>query len=849
LPSEKDIMQSSNTSPVELLKSVLSSLREPDALNEHPWAKSLPVSNGENAGAQLNKLVVDVFRKMIPAGPPRAGKRMDTRWGVFGILAAQYFAPALLGKPSPSSLREAWESIDLSILFFVYGRVDGLSEEEHARYRFAGNEIEPAPNSTLSDWHRKGLEQLAELTVLEIKRVTEPQSAATKKRPTIRQTAIALGVLLLVLAGFGGWKAWGMYQQVRVIEQKADALADSLGGTLKLEDAPAIADSVHDLRVDLDALSNEAGPYLWLTPYLGWVPRHGGDLKHAEDLLLLAQNLSIAADEGLGAVTPTIETGLQNEQPLDVIELVLGLQEASPRLLDAQVALIQAQAARERIDVEVLSPRVRNIITGKIDPLFQSIEGAYPMEDALAFVQIAPTLLGSGRAGPQTYLILMQNEDELRPTGGFLTAVASAVIKDGKLIGMNIESSDLVDDFSKPYPIPPWQFKEFMNIEMFLFRDSNWFTDFPTTVSWAEYFYSYTRASSADGVMTVDMRVIVRLLEVLGPVRVENVNTLITHENVLDYLRSAEETRPAGVTGAWDRKQFLGKLAQPLLEKILNARGGTWQELAPVLVELLDEKHILLQFDDEEAGKLIERRNWDGAVRIDDQGDFLMVVDTNMGYNKTNALTDVALEYDVNLADITSPSAVLMVRQTNLSQLAAPCEPFAIVRYFREPARPGEIREPIYEMEECHWGYLRIYTPMETKLLRSTPLAVPEESTWLGVALPARTDDLGDEDIQNAQVFGTMVLTPTNASTEVEFEYSLPATVLTQGENSGEWTYRLFVQKQPGTLAHPIKLTLRLPDGARLESDTVPFEESGGIWVAQLDLRRDLVVEVRIIVE
>jgi hypothetical protein len=842
-------MESSNTASVELLKSVLSSLRDPDALNGHPWAESLPVSNGEKAGAQLNRLVVDVFRKMIPSGPPRAGKRMDTRWGVFGILAAQYFAPALLGKPSPSSLREAWESIDASILFFVYGRVDGISEDEQARYRFAGNEFEPAPNSTLSDWHRKGLEQLAELTALEIKKATEPQGVVTKKRPTVRQIAIAFGILLLALAGFGSWKAWGMYQQVRAIEQKADALAASLSGTLKLEDAPAIADSVHDLRVDLDALSNEAGPYLWLTPYLGWVPKHGGDLKNAEDLLILAQNLSIAADEGLSAVTPTIETGLQNEQPLDVIELVLGLQEASPRLLDAQVALIQAQAARERIDVEVLSPRVRNIITGKIDPLLRSIEGAYPMEDALAFVQIAPTLLGSGKAGPQTYLILMQNEDELRPTGGFLTAVASAVIKDGRLISMNIESSDLVDDFSKPYPIPPWQFKEFMNIEMFLFRDSNWFTDFPTTVSWAEYFYSYTRASSADGVMTLDMRVIVRLLEVLGPVRVENVNTLITHENVLEYLRSAEETRPAGVTGSWDRKQFLGKLAQPLLEKILNARGGTWQELAPVLVELLDEKHILLQFDDEEAGRLIERRNWDGAVSIDDHGDFLMVVDTNMGYNKTNALTEVALEYDVNLADITSPSAVLMVRQTNLSKLDAPCEPFATVRYFREPARPGEIREPIYEMEECHWGYLRIYTPMGTKLLRSTPLAVPEEAAWLGVAIPAKTDDLGDEDIQNAQVFGTMVITPTNASTEVEFEYSLPVNVLTQGENRGEWTYRLYVQKQPGTLAHPIKLTLRLPDGARLEGDITPFEESGGIWVAQLDLRRDLVVEVRIIVE
>jgi hypothetical protein len=289
------------------------------------------------------------------------------------------------------------------------------------------------------------------------------------------------------------------------------------------------------------------------------------------------------------------------------MNLVLQLQEASPQLLNAQVALAQAQAVRNRIDAERLSPRLKQIVTKKIDPIFQALAGSFPMEDALAMVRIAPKLLGAGKVGPQTYLMLMQNEDELRPTGGFLTAAGSAVVKDGKLISINIESSELVDDLNKPFPIPPWQFKEFMNIEMLLFRDSNWFTDFPTTTSWAEYFYSYSHASSANGVIALDMHVVVRLLEVLGPVRVDNIDYPITNENVLEYMRSAEEARPKGLKGKWDRKQFIGKLVQPLLEKILQARGQTWTTLFPVLMELLDERHILLQFDDEETTKLLNQ--------------------------------------------------------------------------------------------------------------------------------------------------------------------------------------------------------------------------------------------------
>jgi hypothetical protein len=847
-PDGQQGMENPEPYSVELLKSILENLREPDALNDHPWALSMSAtgrgSNADQLGESLVKSVTGIFHKMMPPSPPHAGKRLDTRWGAFGILASRYFAPLLWGTPFPSSLREAWENMDRSILFFVYGRMDGLSEAERAPYCFAGNELEPAPNSTLSDWHRKGIGQLAKMVNIEQRRLYTSQKPPSVRSIIRKPAGIAIGLLLFLAAALLGWKFWNLYQHVQTIEIKVNALATYLSPAPDLEKIPEIAGKVHDLRVDLDALQVEAQPYLWIAPYSGWIPKYGGTTSQAKQVLALAQDLATAADEGLAAITPAVKIASSNNKPPDVMDLLIQLQSSSPQLLNAQISLVQAQQARKQIDVDRLVPKIKNLVTGRIDPLFNSVSGAFPMEDALSMVRIAPILLGGGKAGPQTYLILMQNEDELRPTGGFLTAAGSAVVMDGKLISINIESSDLVDDFNKPYPIPPWQFEEFMNIEMLLFRDSNWFTNFPTTASWAEYFYSYARASSANGTVALDMHVIVRLLQILGPVSVDNVSYPITSENVLEYLRSGEKAPPQGVTGKWDRKQFISALAKPLLEEILNARGKTWTRLLPVLVELLDEKHILLQFDNEDAAAFLERRNWDGSVRIPNESDFLMAVDTNMGYNKSNAVIETSFDYSVNLTAPVSPSGFLQVRQTNHSLLDIPCEPFSTARYILPPTPTGEIPEPYYNMDECHWGYLRVYIPQGTRLLHSNPHEIPAVSSMLGEAIPARTDDLGSEGIAGAQVFGMMVLTPTRRSTTTEFEYALPADVVTKNDESNSWTYRLKVQKQPGTIAQPFTLTLRLPSGATIESASVPFTEDNGSWVAQLDLRRDLTIEV-----
>ena len=831
-------MSESNQS-VEYLKEIMENLRAPQALDSHPWAVGRLADDSEHAsqgaGRRLIAAVTRLFREMKPPMPPRRGKRLDTRWGEFGLLASYYFAPLVFGVQKPASLREAWQSIDRAILLFVFGRED-VSEEESAQYRLVGDEPVIASDSTISDWHRKGLQRFAELIVQEQQRLDDQPVTAPRRAPW--KLVLTIGSLLLLIGlVFAAWTGWRFYQRIAVLKQKVDALEVYLSPLPKAEQIGKIAPLIHELRLEVDDLNVQAAPYLGLASHLGWIPTYGGDISQSPDLLEVALGLTTAADEGVQALKPSLDSALQKDRPLDVLAILEGLQAAEPKLLSAQVALAQAQVARERIDSTRLSPYLKQIVETRIDPLLESIAGKqFPMEDALALVHIAPRLLGVGPAGPQTYLLMIQNEDELRPTGGYLSAVGSVVVKDGKLLSISIESSELVDDLTKPYPKPPWQLDDYMAAKILLLRDANWFTDFPTTVEWVEYLYSYSRAYSVDGVIAIDQHVVVELLKALGPVRVEGVNFDITGDNVLAYMRAAKESRPPNVVGVWDRKQFISRLAKPLLEKVLNARGTTWSSLAPALMSLLDQRHILLQFDDPEMTALLARRAWAGAVRPAKGSDFLMVVDSNIGFNKSNALLNTSLTYAVNLTSPSEPTAQLTVHHTNRGIGDSPCVPLA-------NTATVDASES-YTMDACHWTYLRVYSSTGTQLLSATPQAIPAEQTLREIAVPARVDLLDGDGIAGAQAFGTLVVIPQNKSVDTSFDFNLPASVLRQDAASGMWTYRLKIQKQPGTIAVPLIISLRLPDGAELIDPPAGFQKEGDAWVFTTSLRQDVILEV-----
>ena len=611
-----------------------------------------------------------------------------------------------------------------------------------------------------------------------------------------------------------------------LVRQDAVNIQNLAGGSAsRTEQIKQAGPALAILRQDFKTLKDETEPYLWLAPWLEWVPVYGGDLASAPDLVRLADSLLASADLSYQALSPLLDA--YSATGYDPAELVGLLNQAQPQLIEARHSLDVALAARSNLKPERLSPLVSDLLLNDVDRVLPL------MDDGLTFAVEIPRLMGASEEGPKTYLLLVQNEDELRPTGGFITAAGTLLLQDARITSLSFQNSGNFDDWTKPYPAAPWQLSQYMNSQVLIFRDTNWFTNYPTAALFAEHLYSYISDHSVDGVIAFDQQMLVELLGVLGPIQMDDVPYPVDASNVIGYMRiSKTPTAAEAASLEWNNKIFINKISRALIEKIFS---GTVKldQLSTVLLQALDEHHILIQLDNPSMTTLLARYHWDGVVRPTG-GDFLMVVNSNVGFNKTNAVVETSLSYDVDLTTPAKPVGSLTVSHHNDAVGTGACHHWNKIR------APGESD---YPMEDCYWDYLRIYTPVGTSLLDATPQSIPAEWMILQKSPTPKVDVLNEE-IPGVQAFGTMQVVPYGQSLTASFRFGLPAGILQVQLENGWTTYHLKVQKQPGTLAVPITIRIHLPNNASIQSTPEGAVIQGHNILLQTDLRTDLEIEV-----
>ena len=163
-----------------------------------------------------------------------------------------------------------------------------------------------------------------------------------------------------------------------------------------------------------------------------------------------------------------------------------------------------------------------------------------------------------------------------------------------------------------------------------------------------------------------------------------------------------------------------------------------------------------------------------------------------------------------------------------------------------DPCAQEAVYPPTYEemMEGCYWNYLRLYVPEGSVLVQGPQLTLPEGSLRAredGTSGSPLVTEVGQAE-SGKSVYGVFLVVPPGERREMVFEYQPPSSVL-EVENST--TYRLLVQKQPGTVAVPLRVEVRLPPGASVVS-TQPEASavSHGSVVFESDLREDREFEV-----
>ncbi len=588
-------------------------------------------------------------------------------------------------------------------------------------------------------------------------------------------------------------------------------------------DMARLEQHVTSLNDNLGALRSHTGPLLFLTPALGWLPKIGGDVQAAPALLDMALDLTSLGRRAVTALVPLWPPETANGRMS--LPAIAHLLQALP---STEVAawheyLDRAQAARQRIDTARLSPGLCSVLN--------RYDEAYPLaQTGLDLVGLAPQLLGIDR--PRTYLLLFQNEDELRATGGFVSAAGRATIQAGKIISLTVEDSYAVDDFTTPYPDPPAPMNDYMGIDLWVFRDSNWSPDFPVAARRAIALYTQTRGGTIDGVIALNQRVVEALADGLGPLTIDG-QTIANAQDMRDYMRRAWSPSSQSTATEWvqQRKNFIGRAMQTLLDRLLNGGDVNWQTLGQALDQVLRSRDLLIALTDAHLNEPLHSAQLDGALRTD-AGDYLMVVDTNMGFNKASAAMQQAMQYTVTLATDRAPQAELTIAYTNTNPLVPGC--------VQAPPKYG--LDTTYEelMQQCYWLYRRVLAPPGAELINASRHPTGPGEIVNGLKSDGATRVTGEN---GKTVFGTFLIVPRGQHVDSYVSYTLPASVVLARDD--QLSYHLVWQKQPGAAAWPTRVTVVFPEGLLLlEAQPQPSYSTANSATFQFDLDADHEVNV-----
>lgn len=375
-----------------------------------------------------------------------------------------------------------------------------------------------------------------------------------------------------------------------------------------------------------------------------------------------------------------------------------------------------------------------------------------------------------GKDKPRTYLLLFQNDTELRPSGGFWTAYGLLKVDKGKitpLVSDDIYSLDakLKSTIPAPRPIKAYH----INVPYWNLRDMNISPDFPTDAQQFISQYNKISGDKFDAIVALTTKPVVDLIRILGRIGVPGWGNFTPDPdkrcdgcpNVL-YQMLWIAGRPRNYIEL-DRKGFLGPLMHSTLS---NAMNSPKEKMGPIMESLLtnfNQKHLLMYFNDPEMQKAAVLANLAGAVaQTPNTVDYFQLNDANMASAKTNLFLTQKIKHEI-ISEGGKVQHKVTVTYTNPSK-ASNCN-----------LEKGDIclNAPKYR------DWFRFYTTQGSKLDKMTGTEVE----------PVVYDELGKTVFEG--FYGDKFPLYAQSSTKTSVQYTSPIAPSTG--------YTLFLQKQPGT--------------------------------------------------
>ncbi|MEK9173876.1 MAG: DUF4012 domain-containing protein [Patescibacteria group bacterium] len=641
-----------------------------------------------------------------------------------------------------------------------------------------------------------------------------------KKRKPVRSHrpflvgVLTLGVLLAILVVGSGLFLWLSRD---VIEHSAEE------GFLSLEKAKAAlineeyneADSqFRQAKISFEE-ANGAIPF-WTRPILratAYIPGLSRGAS-AENILVAGTHIAEAGPafvemaDGLARTKESIEAG-------KAFSLLQFFDENKVPLAKARSELILAEKALSKVkqtDVP-LEKRKSFILAQEQLPAFLGIIDTLESHEA-----VIQELLGSN--GPRKYLFLLENNHELRATGGFIGSYALLEMQDGVVKNFFVDGIFNPDGQLRENIVPP---KPLQKVSAgWSLHDSNWFPDFPTSAEKAIFFYEKTGGPTVDGVVVITPTLTQKLLALTGPIALPQYNLTVTADNFFPVIQEEVEIN-------YDKKEnkpkaVLADLSTVLFERLLHSRDekvvfGTLK----TVIESLNQKQMMLYVRDDRVEKIISQAGWSGEIRPSDK-DYLNVIHSNINGYKTDGVIEDSIKQNVEIAPDGS-----------------------IIDTVRITRRHTGGKTPYDWWNRVNANYMRVYVPLGSELISAEghtyefpespldydALGFKRDKTVTAIESTERIDEESGTRISEESgktVFGNWVYVSPQEEVTVEYRYKLPFKLAPGGDTVGTSSYSLLIQKQAGTPGAAVAVEVSYPESFQPIWQTgrnlVPYEHT-----------------------
>ncbi len=607
--------------------------------------------------------------------------------------------------------------------------------------------------------------------------------------------AVSTVVMIVVLLGTVG-DAFAIKKDVMTKVDRLRALSTQVATHSHQKDISALHGDIqttHFILKDIqDTLGDMNEIIIWMSQFVPGAAQlssgnaivHAGiSLTHASDTLL--------------SFTETLQQTIDRKKqaPFNVLPL---LQKTFAILSSIAQDLENAQSNLDNVNIATLPKdyrakvsALRRVLPALTNQLHQTIALQKVLEDVV------------GKNGPRTYLFLFQNNQEMRPTGGFIGSYGLLDMDHGQVKNFYIDGIYNPDGQLKDHIVPPRPLQKIS--AAWSLHDSNWWPDFPKSAETAIDFFERTGGKTPDGVIMITPTMLEKLLEITGPIAMPQYNVTLTSDNVIEQTQQKVEIDYDKTKN--QPKKILHDMMPLLIEKLrddLSAQNIL--RIMDVVMQGLRQKHITLYMRNTQLQRYISDHGWAGEIATTD-GDYLNVINTNINGFKTDGVITQRVHHAVNIRDDGHVIDTVTITRTH------------------NGGHTGRMW-----WDAVNADYMRVYVPEGSQLLSArgyTRETHSERLSYDQLGFERNSDVVAEEQritidektgtriyTENGKtVFANWVYVSPQETVEVEYTYELPEALHFTQDHDGlsVGTYSLLRQKQAGSTKESFTAEISYP--------------------------------------